>query len=1262
MEANQTSDRSELSNLEKTAESEAGQNLFTKFSMKTLFGFTAKLESGTSKEQAVLKSFQSIDGDINSHADNQKEKHTISGDNNPDTVHLLPVMPQPESASSDQATLQASSTFSLQGDFTALGVSGLSDYAPNGLEAVDAASSSCKTDVGIPVDSRVTDDNCIGDVDTTHASDGHGADVYGLAYLEHEEMQQNGPSLSNLGFVCPPLSEVSKQDDKESIIVQGTLVHTTSDTESDSEATGPAKDDNVTNKSVSLENNDKNKEKQVTEGDRETDDTINGDNTKQTVSNSILPSTDGDDTPQEICSDTRNLIVNNKGIVSSPATGEDMQEPREEQDSLTSISSTESLQKPASSEKTFQLPAFFSGLRVRKKGSSADVEETVTEIKQKDSELAMLKLRQPVKNSHIAPELIMKRKPAEPKAAPTFLEQLSQLLGPKTEDKDSCEVISDSGSREDSQGRKSPVRVEPTSTSEEIKPSPAESALDAFKALFTRPPKRETTADPSELEAIKRKMRHEKESLKAVFERSISKSGDGAADTKPIDAIPSEQDDKTPGRLQTVWPPPKAKDEEEKVGLKYTEAEYQAAILQLKREHKDEVEKLKSEFELRVFHLRGEHASSVAKLEEDIANFKNKLENKLCRRSEEAKDVCISTEDDNPPKSYRNVCIQTDRETFIKPSEDENRTVKNNQIIPKKLTIPLLNNNISASGDYKETGSSNHVSGSVQSQSDQRLPLPPPPPPPPPPLPASLLGSITPPPSLPPDLRSAHPLPPPPPPLPAALGSSHLPPPPPPPPPGPPPSGAGLPPPPPPPLLGSNVFLPSRQGPRKPAVEPSCPMKPLYWNRIQINNGRGPSSKSTLWESLEEPNIFDTSEFEYLFSKETAQEKKKPLVESYEKKTKAKKIIKLLDGKRSQAVGILISSLHLEMKDIQQAVLNVDDSIVDLETLEALYENRAQKDELQKIKRHYDTSKEDEVKLLDKPEQFLYELSQISNFAERARCIIFQSVFNEGITAVRRKADIIHRVSKGLLDMESVKVILGLILAFGNYMNGGNRTRGQADGFGLEILPKLKDVKSRDTAISLVDYVVIYYLRHCDKEAGTDKSVFPLPEPQDLFQASQVKFEDLIKDLRKLNRDLEVCEKQMKVVFRDSSEEHLQPFKDKLEDFFLKAVEEHKTEESHLEMVQKCFEETVGYFGIKPKSGEKEITPNYVFTVWYEFCSDFKTIWKRESKNISKERLKVAQESVSKITAEKKVETKKINPTTSLKERLRQKEASVATG
>ncbi|XP_060543439.1 formin-1 isoform X1 [Pantherophis guttatus] len=725
------------------------------------------------------------------------------------------------------------------------------------------------------------------------------------------------------------------------------------------------------------------------------------------------------------------------------------------------------------------------------------------------------------------------------------------------------------------------------------------------------------------------------------------------------DVIPSEQDDKTPGRLQTVWPPPKAKDEEEKIGLKYTEAEYHSVILQLKREHKDEIEKLKSEFELQVFRIRGEHALSITKLEEHILYLKNELENKLYKQSEEAKDACVSTEDDNPPKIYRNVCIQTDRETFIKPNEDKTRIPKNNQKIPKKLSKPYLNNSVLASADRKEICSSAQTSGNVFSKLDQTVP--PPPPPPPPPLPLSLSHSIPPqPPPLPTSLRSAHPLPPPPPPPPPLPSAFGIPQPSLPPPSGPPPTGTGPPPPPPlpPPLpLGSN-FSSISQGPRKPTVEPSCPMRPLYWNRIQISDS-SEQSMPTLWDSLEEPNLCDTNEFEYLFSKEAAQEKKKALAESYEKKTKTKKIIKLLDGKRSQTVGILISSLHLEMKDIEQAVLNMDDSVVDLETLEALYENRAQKDELEKIKQHYDTSTEEEVKLLDKPEQFLYELSQISNFAERAQCIIFQSVFNEGIIAVHHKVDIVHHVCKELITMKSVKNILALVLAFGNYMNGGNQTRGQADGFGLEILPKLKDVKSRDTGISLADYVVIYYLRHCDKEAGTEKSVFPLPEPQDFFQASQVKFEDVTKDLRKLKRDLEGCEKQMKVVFRESSEEHLQPFKDKFEDFYCEAVEEHKAAKSHLDNAQKCFEEMVKYYGIKPKSGEKETTPNYVFMVWHEFCSEFKAIWKRENKNISKERLRMAQQSVSKLTSEKKVETRKINPTASLKERLRQKEAGV---
>ncbi|KAJ8290417.1 hypothetical protein GJAV_G00012600 [Gymnothorax javanicus] len=853
---------------------------------------------------------------------------------------------------------------------------------------------------------------------------------------------------------------------------------------------------------------------------------------------------------------------------------------------------------------SFQLPALFSGLKVLKKGAVGEERETLSTIKQRDTDLALLNLKKPVNKAKLFPEQLPSKKRAEPKGLSepkgNLLGQLTQLLSldrPKTaekenitsESRDKTDLDIDNGAKEDTE----------TVSSKENTEKASETAFDAFKSLFSSKTPIKNSVESVDLDAVKRKIKNDKEVLKAIFERSPVENKDTTElSSEAISPIDSEG--KTPGRLQAVWPPTKPTEEEEKLGLRYTEAEHQAALLHLKRECKEEVEKLNKDFQLQVFELRGEHAVTVSKLEADIARMQRCLACNGCHEHHEVRDVSVSTADDQMPKTFRNVCVQTDRETFIKSPEGEGgRAAQSpNQNVPKKLNLEAINMNLAGKKD----------DGSGQA----------------PPLPLPL----------------PHPHP-----LYQVVRAG--------PPPPPPPPGCG-PPPPPPPGGGLAFTRPVEKAPRKPAVEPACPMKPLYWTRIQIQG----NSNNTLWSSLEEPGIINAEEFEDLFSKATPQPKKKPLSDTYEKKAKAKKIIKLLDGKRSQAVGILISSLHLEMKDIQQAVLTVDNSVVDLETIEALYENRAQNDELEKIKKHFESSKEEEVKLLDKPEQFLYELSQIPDFAGRARCIIFQAVFVDGISSIRGKVEIVSHVCERLLNQESVKDVIGLILAFGNYMNGGNRTRGQADGFGLEILPKLKDVKSRDNKISLVDYVVSYYLRNFDKNAGTDKSAFPLPEPQDLFLAAQVKFEDLEKDMRKLKKDLTVCEKDVEKVCANSSEEQLQPFKEKMEDFISTAQEEHSMEDNHLKTAQKSFQDMVNYFSVKPKTGEKEVGPSGVFMLWYEFCSDFKNTWKRESKNISKERLKEAQQNVKKITAEKKVETKKINPK-SLKERLRQKEAGV---
>uniref|UniRef100_A0A2K6KSL2 Formin-2 n=1 Tax=Rhinopithecus bieti TaxID=61621 RepID=A0A2K6KSL2_RHIBE len=437
-----------------------------------------------------------------------------------------------------------------------------------------------------------------------------------------------------------------------------------------------------------------------------------------------------------------------------------------------------------------------------------------------------------------------------------------------------------------------------------------------------------------------------------------------------------------------------------------------------------------------------------------------------------------------------------------------------------------------------------------------------------------------------------------------------------------------------PPPLPSGLFglgMNQDKGSRKQPIEPCRPMKPLYWTRIQLHSKRD-SSTSLIWEKIEEPSI-DCHEFEELFSKTAVKERKKPISDTISK-TKAKQVVKLLSNKRSQAVGILMSSLHLDMKDIQHAVVNLDNSVVDLETLQALYENRAQSDELEKIEKHGRSSKDKENAkpwvgpfcLENANAVFLYELSLIPNFSERVFCILFQSTFSESICSIHRKLELLQKLCETLKNGSGVMQVLGLVLAFGNYMNGGNKTRGQADGFGLDILPKLKDVKSSDNSRSLLSYIVSYYLRNFDEDAGKEQCLFPLPEPQDLFQASQMKFEDFQKDLRKLKKDLKACEVEAGKVYQVSSKEHMQPFKENMEQFIIQAKIDQEAEENSLTETHKCFLETTAYFFMKPKLGEKEVSPNAFFSIWHEFSSDFKDFWKKENKLLLQERVKEAEE------------------------------------
>ena len=158
---------------------------------------------------------------------------------------------------------------------------------------------------------------------------------------------------------------------------------------------------------------------------------------------------------------------------------------------------------------------------------------------------------------------------------------------------------------------------------------------------------------------------------------------------------------------------------------------------------------------------------------------------------------------------------------------------------------------------------------------------------------------------------------------------------------------------------------------------------------------------------------------------------------------------------------------------------------------------------------------------LDQPEIFLKRLADINHFTERIACLMFQAAFQDAISNVSSKLTNLRSTCDFLRNSSSLKRVMALILTFGNYMNGGNRTRGQADGFGLEILGRLKDVKSNVAGVTLLHYIVRARLAQ-EKDHNFDEPLpLPIPEPADMEAASTINFENLSAELDRLKNELE---------------------------------------------------------------------------------------------------------------------------------------------
>ncbi|XP_016176623.1 formin-like protein 8 [Arachis ipaensis] len=233
-------------------------------------------------------------------------------------------------------------------------------------------------------------------------------------------------------------------------------------------------------------------------------------------------------------------------------------------------------------------------------------------------------------------------------------------------------------------------------------------------------------------------------------------------------------------------------------------------------------------------------------------------------------------------------------------------------------------------------------------------------------------------------------------------------------------------------------------------------LKPLHWDKVVAN-----VDHSTVWDHINDGSFrFDNELIETLFGYSTKnQTNERNLCHASSAQ------LFLVDPRKSQNTSIVLRSLAISRKEIMDAL--DDGQGISLETLEKLTKIAPTQEEEAKIIQF--SGNPDKLAHAD---SFLYcILKAVPTAFIRLKAMLFRS--NYDFEAVQLKENL-QTLEKGCKEMRASGLLLKFleaILKAGNRMNAGT-SRGNAQGFNLNALRKLPDVKSIDGKTSLLHFIV----------------------------------------------------------------------------------------------------------------------------------------------------------------------------------------------
>ena len=359
-------------------------------------------------------------------------------------------------------------------------------------------------------------------------------------------------------------------------------------------------------------------------------------------------------------------------------------------------------------------------------------------------------------------------------------------------------------------------------------------------------------------------------------------------------------------------------------------------------------------------------------------------------------------------------------------------------------------------------------------------------------------------------------------------------------------------------------------------------MKALFWANLPVNKITG-----TIWEKLDDTKInINKDSLELKFSQKSKTEKKP---ETKKEITKNKKL-SLLQPDTIRKINIVLNKLKFSTTEIPDLIETMDTNKLTTNVCELLIQIMPTNEEV-KLVTSYDGKEEISIN-----DEMVIMISSIPGYTERLEAIIFDNSYESDCEIIEEEVDKFFKAFDFLKNSKKFKQWLKIIMAFGNYMNGGT-FRGGVYAFKLNALNKLTSIKSKDNSKTLLLYIITFIYEQLD-----DPSLMEILDDLTIF--NELQYQSIKESLKELNDDWKKVVKLKKIV-EDAKKNNLLEEDDKVEeylnDFYDKAEKTITELNTKSDKIDEKFKEIVKFY-----AEDDKMTLDELIAIFRQFYRDLK--------------------------------------------------------